>query len=144
MNKALPDKWVRKAIYEAINNMVVDGITVPNYDFRVSGSNQPTAYTLISTQSNLVDQSVKCGHRWENTTVVEVFVKYLGTGNPGSRLLADNILDEVRSRTQSITLDVASSMVIQDQTETYPNDLVTITEDENIFRKFVRYELLIN
>lgn len=141
MVKALPDKWVRKAVFDAINNMIVDSVTVPCYDSRATSG---TTYTLMTTQSNQIDRSVKCGERWENTTLIEVFVKYSATGNPGSRLLADNILDEVRNRTQGLMLDAASGLKIEEQKESYPNDLVTVTQDENVYRKFLRYELLIN
>ena len=150
MNKTLPDRWIRKALFEALTDEVVDYSNVMNlngsqigiFDYR--GKSNFDKYILITTQSNLVDESVKCGDRWENITTLEVFVRYLGTGNPGSRLEADNILDEVRERTKSLVLDPASGLTIEDQTESYPNDLVTVTEDNNIFRKFVRYELLIN
>lgn len=144
MNLPLPDKWIRKAIRSLIHNMVVDTVTVPCYDYRVSGNTIPSAYVIMSTQSNVVNRRSKCGGKWESDLLLEVVVKYQGTNNPGTRLLADNILDNVRSLTQNLTLDVASGLKIVDQTESFPNDLATITETENVFRKFIRYELLIN
>jgi hypothetical protein len=41
-------------------------------------------------------------------------------------------------------LDVASGLVVQKQIQDFPNDIVTITENENIFRKLMRLELTIN
>ena len=33
MVKSLPDKWIRKAISNKINNIVVDGVMIPCYDY---------------------------------------------------------------------------------------------------------------
>jgi len=143
MDKVLPDKWIRKAISTAINNMVVDTKTIPCYDYRVTG-NAVKNYTLITTQSNEVDKSIKCGYRWESSVLIEVFSSYSASGNTGSRLLADNILNSVRDLTKSLTLDVASGLEVIDLDQSFPNDLVATSNNENIYRKFIRIELLIN
>ena len=142
MVKSLPDKWVRKAVYDAINNIVVDTITIPCYDNRVTGE-QSDNYILLTNQSNEVNKRNKCGDDWESQILIEVYTRYGLQGNTGSRLLADNILDKVRELTDVITLDVASNLEIVTQTQSFPSDLESTTSNQIIYRKFIRIEFLI-
>ena len=150
MIKQLPDKWIRKAISDAINNMsVIDEITsdvliVPCFDSRDVSNEDLTRYVLMTTQTNTVDKSVKCENRWESSILLDIVTTFNEAGNYGSRLLADNILNKVRELTNTIVLDPASGLKIVKQTQDFPNDLVTVTSTENVFRKFIRLELLIN
>lgn len=143
MNKTLPDKWIRKAVYDAINNVVVDGNTIPCYDTRVTTNNIPQHYILMTTQSNSVDKNNKCEHFWDSDILLDIITTYDSAGNPGSRLLADNILDRVRQLTNNLTLDVASGLTIMFNTQDFPNDISTITPNESVFRKLIRIELKI-
>ena len=142
--KNLPNKWIRKAIYDAINNMVVDGVTVPCYDTRVYGNVNPDVYVLITSQTNTEDKATKCGSRWESTLVLDVFTRYSGTSNPGSNLLSDNIADEIMSRTSAILLDEESNLQIITLNFSEVSNITSITKNENIFRKLIRYELTID
>jgi hypothetical protein len=150
MIKTLPDKWIRKAIYDVVNNISVvdemsgDVLVVKCYDSRVMADNDVTQYVLMTTQTNTVDKSTKCGNRWESSILLDIVTTFNGAGNYGSRLLADNILDKVRALTDSLTLDVASGLEVVYQSQDFPNDLVTVTSTENIYRKFMRIELLID
>ena len=144
MIKQLPDKYIRKAVFDAVNNLVVDTLTIPAYDSRVSGNTIPQHFILMTTQTNQVNQMTKCGDVWESSILIDIVTTYDGSGNTGSRLLSDNILDAVRNATNNLVLDVASGLVVQKQIQDFPNDIVTITENENIFRKLMRLELTIN
>jgi len=144
MNKTLPDKWVRKAVFDAINNVVVDTLAIPCFDSEVPEGLEVDHYVLMTTQTNTVDKSNKCEYWWESSILLDIVTSYGGVGNPGSRLLADNIADAVRSATDVLTLDGASGLTILRQTQSFPNDVVTKTSVENIFRKFIRIELTIN
>jgi hypothetical protein len=144
MNKTLPDKWVRKAISQAINNIVVDGKIIPCYDTRVTGSKQPKAYVLMTTQTNQVIKPNKCESRWSSSILLDIVTIYDGGGNAGSRLLADDIVDAIRNLTLMIELDPTSGLTVLTQNEDFPNDLSSITATQNVFRKFIRYELIIN
>lgn len=144
MNKSLPDKWVRKAVFDAINDIVVDTLTIPCFDSEVPEGLEVDHYVLMTTQTNTVDKSNKCEYWYESSILLDIVTSYSGVGNPGSRLLADNIADAVRSATDVLTLDVASGLVVLRQTQSFPNDVVTKTSVENIFRKFIRIELTIN
>jgi len=81
---------------------------------------------------------------YESSILIDVFTSYKGSGNTGSRLLSDNIMDAVRNATNDLILDVSSGLVIQRQTQDFPNDIVSITKNENVFRKLMRLELTIN
>lgn len=141
MVKTLPDKWIRKAIHTAINNITVDGVVIPCYDYRVTG-NSKSNYILLSTQSNDVDKSTKCSYSWRSSILIDIVTKYGLNVNTG-RELADNILDKVRELTDSLTLDVASGLNIVTQTQSFPNDLESTNTNEIIYRKFIRIEFLI-
>ena len=144
MNKSLPDKWVRKAVFDAINDIIVDTLTIPCFDSEVPKGLEVDHYVLMTTQTNTVDKSNKCEYWYESSILLDIVTSYSGVGNPGSRLLADNIADAVRSATDVLTLDAGSGLVILRQTQSFPNDVVTKTSVENIFRKFIRIELTIN
>ena len=144
MNKTLPDKFVRKAVFDAINDIVVDTLTIPCFDSEVPEGLEVDHYVLMTTQTNTVDKSNKCEYWYESSILLDIVTSYSGVGNPGSRLLADNIADAVRSATDVLTLDAGSGLVVLRQTQSFPNDVVTKTSVENIFRKFIRIELTIN
>lgn len=144
MNKNIPDKWVRKAIFDRINNVLVDGVIVPCYDSRVTGSIIPSHYVLMTTQTNDEDKANKCEHRWNSSILLDVFTSYSSSGNIGSRLLADNISDAVRDILKNLTLDPLSNLVILTQRLIMPNDLSTNSQTQIVFRKLMRYELTIN
>ena len=93
MVKPIPDKYVRKAIFTALNNIVVDGNTIPCFDSRVPTDNTKNHYILMSSQTNDVNKYTKCGSAYESTILLDIITSYYGVGNTGSRLLADNILD---------------------------------------------------
>jgi len=142
MVKNLPDKYIRKAVYDAINNMAIDGKYIKCYDYRMTGSNYNN-YILMTTQSNTVDKRTKCGYDWESSILIEIYTRYKLTGNTGSRLEADNILDKARELTNELILDVESNLEIITQRQSFPNDLITETDTEIIIRKFMRIEFLI-
>ena len=144
MIKPLPDKYIRKAVFDAVNNIVVDTLTIPAYDSRVSGNIIPQHFILMTTQTSQVNQMTKCGDVWESSILIDIVTTYDGSGNTGSRLLSENILDAVRNATNNLVLDVASGLVVEKQIQDFPNDIVTITDNENIFRKLMRLELTIN
>jgi hypothetical protein len=144
MDKTLPDKWVRKAVSEAIDNIVVDTFIIPCYDQRVTtGLNSiiPNYYTIMSSQTNEVDKGNKCEWNWESSILINILTSYPMPGNPGSRLLADNILDQVRNNLQNFALDPASQLEVSNVNMSFPDDLVTLNNKESVFRKFIRLEL---
>jgi len=143
MNKVLPDKWVRKSIYDAMNDMVISSTEIPFYDSRVTGSVIPPYYVLMTTQTNEVDKNNKCEWFWDSSILLDIVTVYGSQGNTGSRLMADDIADEVRSRINSIALDVGSGLEIITKTQSFPNDISTVTRNENIFRKLIRLEMTI-
>lgn len=136
----LPDKWVRKAIYDAINNMVVDTKTIPCFDMRATAYSGDE-YVILSTQTN--DQTdTKCGSGWLSTILLDVFTRY--RKNSGNRLLADNIADAIITNLDGLQLDAGSGLVINNIRITFPSDITDEVQGEIIHRKLIRYELEIN
>lgn len=142
MVKQLPDKWIRKAVSDVTDGFFVGSDFIKCYDTRVTGD-QKNSYILMTTQSNNVLKDTKCGYKWESSILIEAVTRYPISGNTGSRLKADEIIDEVRSRTDNLTLNVASGLEIITQIQSFPNDLQTETDNEIIYRKFIRIEFLI-
>ena len=134
MVKNLPDKYIRKAIYDAINGIIIDGNTILCYDSRVSGKANDN-YVILSTQTNDVSKRNKCEYQWQSSILIDIVTRYKLSGNTGSRLLADNILDAVRNATNNLTLDVSSNLTVLRQTQDFPNDIVSITKNQNVITK---------
>jgi len=143
MNKNLPNKWIRKAIFQAINNIVVDGKVVRCYDTNVSGVDVPNNYVILSTQSNIVEKANKCEYFWNSEILLDIVNIYQSAGNMGDRLLTDNITDEVRKLTDVLVLDSASDLSVISQIQSFPNGLNSTNDNQIIFRNFIRISLRI-
>lgn len=143
MNLPIPDKHVRKAVFTALTGMTVDGNAIPAFDSNTTDQN-PNYYVLMTTQTNNELNGTKCSDRWFSSILLDVVTRYNGSGNVGSRLLADNIAEEVRSRVFDLELDVASGLKITELKLNLPNDITSKTDTVNIFRKFIRLELQID
>ena len=137
MIKNLPNKWIRKAVFDAIDDMEVDGYVIPSYDTYVTGPDQPDFYTLLSTQTSTVDKDNKCEWFWDSSIRIEAVTYYNRSGNPGEKALAEDMLDKIRELTNNLVLDPASNLEIFTQTQDFPGGLTISTEHENIFREFI-------
>jgi len=143
MSLPLPDKYIRKAISTALTGLNVDGNDIVTYDTNTTGSN-PYFYILMTTQTNNELDGSKCGKRWFSSILLDIVTRYDGSGNTGSRLLADNIAEAARLLIKDLVLEVGSGLVITQRTLNFPNDISTKTDTTNIFRKFIRLELEID
>ena len=132
-----PDKYIRKAISDNINNIVVSGKTIPCYDSRAT--NAPSNYVLLTAQSKEVLKETKCEYEWETSTLIEIYTKVTSSGNTGSRVLLNDIEQAVYTLLNP-KLTVAGFTTIT-QNITFENSLETITDTEIIFRSFLRLNL---
>ena len=132
-----PDKHIRKAIFDKINNIVVSGKTIPCYDSR--GTNAPSNYVLLTAQSKEVLKETKCEYEWETSTLIEIYTKVSSSGNTGSRVLLNDIEQAVYTLLNP-KLTVSGFTTIT-QNITFENSLETITDTEIIFRSFLRLNL---
>ena len=139
----LPDKYVRKALYTLINGMTVNGNVIKIYDSAITGRIIPKYYILMTTQTNDVDRSIKCGDRWQSSILLDIVTRYSSTGNTSSRLLADDIADAVRNLLET-KLTLEGGLNVINQKLSFPNDLAMVTDTESVFRKFIRIEFDIN
>lgn len=138
----LPDKHIRKAIFEALSGMNVKGKDVPTYDTYTT-TDCPEQYVIISNQNNFENKANKCVSRVDSSILLDVITRYGGQGNTGSRLLADDITQEVLSRIEDLQLEVVSGLCILTQTIAMPNDIPIKTITENVFRKIIRIDMQI-
>ena len=143
MIKALPNKWIKKALFDVLNGIVVDGKTIKCYDNFVTGNKRPNNYILLTTQSNEVEKANKCEYFWDSDILIDIVTIYQRSGNTGSTLLVDNISDEVRRLTDVLVLDPASGLEIFTQTQSFPNTLSQHSQNEIIFRNLVRITMRI-
>ena len=144
MNKELPDSHIRKAVYDAVNGLLVNNISIPIYDWRATGVNVPDNYILMTVQSNEVEKTNKCGWFWNSSLLLDIVTIYPRAGNTGSRLMADKILNAVRDLTYDLQLDESSGLDIVTVNQSFPSDLNATSSNQIVYRKFIRYELLIN
>lgn len=136
----LPDKWVRKAMFFTLNGMEVSGKTV--YVFDIAAPNYyGDAYVLISTQSNSTDRT-KCGYSWVSTCELQIVTRQPKNG--GSRLLGNDITEQVIKRLEGLQLDTQSGLKILDQDIELPGDLVNAGEDEVVTQQILIYTFRIN
>jgi len=143
MVKSLPDKYIRKSIFDRFNGTLVDGVTINVYDSRyTSTTDENGAYVLMTVQSNDVLYN-KCSNFWSSTILLEVCTLYGATSNVGSRLLADNVLEALRASMVADLDLTGSGLVVDSQLMFFPNDLATVLPNGTFFRKFLRLELRI-
>ena len=132
-----PDKHIRKAIFDKINNIVVSGKTIPCYDSRAT--NAPSNYVLLTAQTKEVDKGNKCSYSWETSTLIEIYTKVSSSGNTGSRVLLNDIEEAVYTLLlPKLTVQGFTNIT---QNITFENSLETVTESEIIFRSFLRLNL---
>lgn len=132
----LPNKHIRKAIYDVIHNMDVNGTTFPCYTEQ-TGTNSGNYYTLLSTQLN-TQESTKCGPGWINDTEIQVVVRV--PKNQGSKVLIDDAVDAVITELRDVQLAGASGMRINKRTV----DVVQEFSDESAtnitYRQIIRFQ----
>jgi len=134
-----PDKYIRKAIYDRLNAIVVSDKIIYCYDTRVSGSANNNQYILFTAQTKDIDKATKCGYRWETSILIEIFTKSSSAGNSGSRVLVNDIEEACYNLlTPYLTFN---DFVTQNQIFTFDAQLETVTDTENIFRSFIRLNL---
>lgn len=142
MTKDLPNKWIRKAIFDELDGIVVDSNTINVYDTRVTGF-QPDHYILLTTQTNLVEKENKCEYFWNSSILIDVVTTFERQGGYGSRVLVNDIMQEVKDGVNDMVLDPASGLEIITKTLSFPNDITTITDNEIVYRELLRLEMII-
>lgn len=116
----LPDKWIRQALFNALDGQVVDGDPIPVFDSLATVDPEPSKYILLQVQSNVSTELTFCGYEWTHSATLEVFTRSLDNGNPGSRLAVNNIVDMLLSQVQNLTLDPGSNLNIHRITASLP------------------------
>ena len=124
-----PNKYVRKAIYDAISD------TYSCFDMQVSGNANPTQYVLISTQDKEHNRPTKCGGRWVSYTLLDIVCIYLGTGNTGSRVVNDDMENTILGLLENLTVD---GYTVISQAHEFPSNLDSSTSTQTVYRNFVR------
>ncbi len=93
--KQLPDKWIRKAIYDGLNDVQIGSERLKVYDYRVPIKKAPKIYILMDSQTSRPDRNNKCEIPYSSVIRLEVVTQYPSSGNTGSRLLADEGMQKV-------------------------------------------------
>src|SRR3989304_9129764 len=84
-----PDKHIRKAVHDLINNIVVSTKVIKSFDSRAT--NAPLEYVLLTAQTKEVEKNTKCDYRWTTSLLIEIYTKSTSSGYTGSRLLLNDI-----------------------------------------------------
>lgn len=134
-----PDKFIRKAVFDVTNGLTVSGKLIKCYDSRVTGTTAPTEYILMTAQDKSVDKTTKCGYDWNVSLLIEIYTKYASIGNTGSRVLLNDIEQEVMDLLNpKLTIEGFTNVT---QNITYETSLETVTDTAVIYRSFLRLNL---
>lgn len=138
MTTVNPDKYIRKSVFDMINNIVVSTKIIKCFDSRLSGVNL-NEYVLMTAQTKEVEKNTKCEYRWTTSLLIEIYTKTSSAGNAGSRLL----LNDVEQAIYTLLLPKITVVGFQNLTQniTFEAQLETVTDTENIFRSFLRLNL---
>lgn len=134
-----PDKLIRKAISERINNMVISGRTIPCIDTNYTGETQPVNYVSMSTQTKRDDQTAKCGWEWDCTILLDAITRYLSPGNTGSRVLVNDIEERIIFLLND--LEIEGGFRVDWITVEDSQSLEGVTDSEIYFRQLIRYNI---
>lgn len=132
---ANPNKHIRKAIFDIVNPLY------PCFDMQITGNKTPQEYVLMTSQSTQIDKATKCNYRWECSLLLDIVTIYKGSGNTGSRVKGDDIQSEIYELIKNIEIP---NYIVINRTFVFQDSLSLKTPTENIFRNFIRVELLIN
>jgi hypothetical protein len=133
-----PDKAIRKAVYTAINGIVVNGKTVKCYDSRVTGASNEKQYILLSSQNKSILKGNKCYYSWETGLVIDIFVKFPIAGNTGSRVLLNDIEQEVYVLLNNLVITGFENIT---QNVDFVTNFEDTTATEIIYRSIMRLNL---
>jgi carboxypeptidase C (cathepsin A) len=134
-----PDKYIRKAVYDLINGIVVNGKDIKCYDTQQTGNEPIQQYVLLTNQTKEIDKATKCGYNWTTSLLIEIYTKTPSNGNSGSRLLVNDIEQAIYTLINpSLTIENFEN---QTQNVTFETQLETITTTEIVFRSFIRLNL---
>jgi hypothetical protein len=132
-----PDKHIRKAIYDLLNDIVVSGKTIKCYDARVYGNQDVTDYIILANQTKSVDKATKCEYRWQGSVLIEIY-----TRSSSSRVLLNDIEEAV---TELLTPKISvNNYEVIFQNINYLTQLESFTDTENIYRSLLTLELTLN
>lgn len=137
-----PDKYIRKAIFDLLNDIEVSGKTIKCFDSRITANAKLLNYILLTAQTKTINKANKCEYRWNTSVLIEIFTKASSQGNTGSRVLLNDIEQAVNDLLlPQITVD---NFQVVTQNIAFSTQLETITDTENIFRSFLTLELTLN
>lgn len=136
-----PDKYIRKAFFDALNGLTVDTFQIPVYDERITGTSVKPHYILLSTQTKSQNKFTKCSDRWNCDILIDIVTTYPATGNTGSKLLAENIEEAVINLEDNLTL--TGGFIINEKSLVSSDSLVTIGTTTNVFRQLIRFQYFI-
>lgn len=137
MNADLPNKHIRKEIYDRLNNSTIGGETFPVFTERATNSNSKNYY-LISTQLNNQEFN-KCGNGWENSTEIQVIVRR--KRNEGTKVLLDDAVQNVLTELQDFSLPSATGLKVNRIELSIANEIVDERGSEIVYQSIIRMEI---
>lgn len=140
--KRNPDKWIRQAVTDRIDGVIVDGIPIPCIDVNYTGNTQPQFYVAKSTQTKADNQTTKCGWQWDCTILLDLITRYPSTGNIGTRVFLNDIEEKIILLMNNFSINggfqINERVRLEDSTEMDGN-----TDTEIYFRQLMRYRIIV-
>jgi hypothetical protein len=125
----------------ALDGINIAGLDIKTYDTRVAGggnSEKAPHYILMTTQASNPEDVHKCGYRWSSSILLDVVTTYPAGGNTGSRVIADDIAEEVMNRVNGLLMEPTSGLKILTRHVYLENDIAFSTSEIIVQRKLVR------
>ena len=133
--KNIPNKYLRKAVFDALSGAMVNGEPIQVYDARVPVETAPPLYVLMDSQSFTPAKS-KCQYDWTASFRLEVINQVPIAGNPGSRVLINDASDLVVAIFNTpIALDPGSGLKVISQNVDGGSDDVLTLDNVRIYRQ---------
>ena len=125
-----PDKWIRKYLATTLAGLKVGTKDIPISDTRIPANSDH--YILMTTIDKSNEQETKCHRVWRAAINIDIVTIY--PGNSGSRVLAEDIENEVLSKIASPSID---GFTVESVDIDFAPDLSTITTTQSIYRKII-------
>jgi hypothetical protein len=137
MNTINPDKWIRKAVIDALATESYTNI----YDERIPTTTNIQNYIILSTQTKVENKNNKCSSIWDATILLDIVTRFSGVGNSGDKEQVNDIEETVIKSMNVVSID--NFQIISKDLES-STTLNNLNDTENVYRQLVRYRFLIS
>ena len=140
----LPNKWLRKAIFDALDGLEVNREPINVYDTNVTSREDLAHYIVLSTQTATVTRSNSCKDLWNATIIIEAVTVEPNAGLGGSRVKLDNVTQLVYDRLTNLEFHEQAGLNFFSYRLDSKNTLSSTTNNKLINRNILQLTAVIH